>query len=160
LEQLNSAAKRRANAAVRPTPATPICITTVKVVITSEKEHKSTAQTISRCLPVKRLVSFPLETGGAVLIEVEEDASGAPATRGLHPGDLIHTVGKSFEAALEAVNPAVVALVSKLRNFLDAPDIEIEFGLKFGGEAGAFIASASTEAQFRVKMVWKGKPTT
>jgi hypothetical protein len=82
-------------------------------------------------------------------------------TRGLHPSDVIETVGNSFEAALEAVKPAAVAVARKFRDFAGAPDdVEVEFGLKFAGQAGAFIASASTEAQFRVKMVWKGKPAT
>jgi hypothetical protein len=71
---------------------------------------------------------------------------------------VIETVASSFEAAIEAVSPAAVAVASKFRNFANAPeDIEVEFGLKFAGQAGAFIASASSEAQFRVKMVWKGK---
>jgi hypothetical protein len=106
------------------------------------------------------LVSFPLEAGGSVLIEVEQTAV-APVTRGLYSGDAIETIGHSFEAALDAVRPAVVSLASKFRSLLDAPgDLEVEFGLKFAGQAGAFIASASTEAQFRVKMVWKGRPTT
>jgi hypothetical protein len=109
---------------------------------------------------VKRLISYPLESGGNVLIEVEE-AAREPVTRGLHPSDVIETVGNSFEAAIEAIKPAAVAVASKLRNFVDAPeDVEVEFGLKFAGQAGAFIASASTEAQFRVKMVWKGKLAT
>jgi hypothetical protein len=108
---------------------------------------------------VKRLIAFPLEAGGNVLIEVEE--GGAAVTRGLHPGDVVETVGHSFEAALEAIKPAAVAVASKFRNFMDAPaDVEVEFGLKFAGQAGAFIASVSTEAQFRVKVVWKGKPAT
>jgi hypothetical protein len=109
---------------------------------------------------VKRLISFPLEAGGNVLIEVEQEP-GAAVTRGLHPGDVIETVGSSFETVLDAIKPAAVAVASKLRNFGDAPEnLEVEFGLKFTGQAGAFIASASTEAQFRVRMVWKGKPAT
>jgi hypothetical protein len=107
---------------------------------------------------VKRLISFPLESGGNVLIEVEDEARG-PVTRGLHPSDVAETVGNSFEAAIEAIKPAAVAVATTLRNFVGAPeDLEIEFGLKFAGQAGAFIASASTEAQFRIKMVWKTKP--
>jgi len=109
---------------------------------------------------VKRLISMPLEAGGNVLIEVEEEG-GASITRGLRPGEVIESISHSFEAALEAVKPAALAVASKLRDFADAPeDVEVEFGLKFTGQAGAFIASASTEAQFRVKMVWKGKPAT
>jgi hypothetical protein len=107
-------------------------------------------------LPVRRLVFFPLESGGNVMIEVED---GATLTRGLRPSEVIETVGSSFEAALEAIKPAAIAIANKLRNFADAPDdLEVEFGLKFAGQAGAFIAAASTEAQFRVKMVWKGRP--
>jgi Trypsin-co-occurring domain 1 len=109
-------------------------------------------------LPVTRLVSFPLEGGGNLMIEVE-DATGATVTRGLRPSEVIETVGTSFEAALEAIRPAAIAIANKLRSFADAPeDLEVEFGLKFAGQAGAFIAAASTEAQFRVKMIWKAKP--
>jgi hypothetical protein len=108
---------------------------------------------------VKRLICYPLETGSSVMIEVEEETG--VVTRGLRPGDVVETVGNSFEAALEVIKPAAVAVASKFRNFADAPEsVEVEFGLKFAGQAGAFIASASTEAQFRVKMVWKGKPAT
>ena len=109
---------------------------------------------------MKRLVSYPLASGGTVLIEVEE-AAGGPVTRGLHPGEVIETVSNSFETVIEAIKPAAVAVAGKFRDFAGAPDdVEVEFGLKFAGQAGAFIASASTEAQFRVKMVWKGKPVT
>jgi len=109
---------------------------------------------------VKRLISFPLEAGGNVLIEVEEE-SGATVTRALHPRDVVETVSNTFDAAIEAIKPAAVAVASKFRNFADAPEgVEVEFGLKFAGQAGAFIASASTEAQFRVKVVWKGKAAT
>ena len=108
---------------------------------------------------MKRLISFPLEAGGNVLIEVEED--GGPLTRGLHPSEVVETIGATFEAALEAIKPAAFAVASKFRGFADAPEsVEVEFGLKFAGQAGAFIASVSTEAQFRVKLAWKGKSAT
>ena len=109
---------------------------------------------------MKRLIAFPLDAGGNVLIEVEEEG-GSPLTRGLHPSEVVETVSATFEAALEAIKPAAVAVASKFRNFADAPEgIEVEFGLKFAGQAGAFIASVSTEAQFRVKLAWKGKSAT
>jgi Trypsin-co-occurring domain 1 len=107
---------------------------------------------------VKHLVSFPLEAGGSIVIEVEEEAQG-PVTRGLRPSDLVTAAGASFEAAIDAVKPAAAAIAGKLRGLADAPEeVEVTFGLKLAGQAGAFIASASTEAQFHVKMVWKGKP--
>ena len=109
---------------------------------------------------MKRLISFPFEPGGNVLIEVD-DEGGTTVTRGLRPSDAVEAAGRSFEAALEAIKPAAVTVASKFRKVADPPeDIEIEFGVKFTGKAGACIASASTEAQFRVKLVWKGKPAT
>jgi Trypsin-co-occurring domain 1 len=109
---------------------------------------------------VKRLISFPLEGGGTVQVEVEEEA-GLPVTRGLHPTDMVETVANSFEATLGAIKPAAVAMASIFRTIADAPDVvEVEFGVKFAGQAGAFIASASTEAQFRVKVVWQDKKET
>jgi hypothetical protein len=109
---------------------------------------------------VKRLISYPLANGGNVLVEVEEGAE-APVTRGLHPADMVEAVGNTFEAALEAIKPAAVAVASVFRNFADGPEgVEVEFNVKFSGQAGAFIASASTEAQFRVKLNWKGKSST
>jgi hypothetical protein len=109
---------------------------------------------------LKRLISFPLEAGGNVLIETEAEA-GTAVTRGLRPSEVIETVGTSFEAALAVIGPLAVAVANKFRNFADAPEeVEVEFGLKFTGQAGAFIASVGTEAQFQIKMVWKGKPST
>ena len=33
-------------------------------------------------------------------------------------------------------------------------EVEVQFGIKLGGEAGAFVAKASTEANFSVKLKW------
>jgi hypothetical protein len=93
--------------------------------------------------PVSGLISYPLDDGGHVLIEVEDDIKGT-VTRGLHPGEIIETLGTKFETAIEAARPVALA----------------EFRLKLSGQAGAIIASASTKAQFRIKVVWKGKPAT
>lgn len=103
---------------------------------------------------MKRLVTYPLETGGSISVEVDD----APdvVRRGLNPTEAAEKAGTSFEGALAAVKPAVLAIASTFRNFADAPEeIEVEFGLKFSAQAGAFIASAETEANFQMRMVWK-----
>lgn len=103
---------------------------------------------------MKRLVTYPLQSGGSITVEVD-DAPGV-ARRGLTPSDVAEKVTDSFESALEAVKPAILCIATTFRNFADAPEeVEVEFGLKFSGQAGAFIASAGTEAQFLMKMVWK-----
>jgi hypothetical protein len=106
---------------------------------------------------VKRLISFPLECGGSVQLEVEEEA-GPAVTRGLHPSDVVETIANSFEATLAAIKPAAIGVASIFRSIADAPEsVEVEFGVKFAAQAGAFIACAGTEAQFRVKLVWQSK---
>jgi len=104
---------------------------------------------------MKRLVTYPLETGGSITVEVD-DAPDVARRGGLTPSNVTEKVSSSFESALQVVKPAILAIATTFRNFADAPEeVEVEFGLKFSGQAGAFIASAGTEAQFLMKMVWK-----
>jgi Trypsin-co-occurring domain 1 len=54
------------------------------------------------------------------------------------------------------VQPAAQALVSRLRSLVDAPEeIGVEFGLELRAEAGAFIAAASSTANFKVTLTWR-----
>lgn len=103
-----------------------------------------------------RLVEFPLQDGGSVLVQVDEAAPG-PVTRGL--GDravLTEQAGHTFEEAIGRVQPAAQSLISRLRALADAPDeVGLEFGLELSAEAGAFIASASSTANFRVMLTWR-----
>ena len=102
-----------------------------------------------------RLRSFSLQNGTDVLIEVD-DLAGPTVTRGLTVADTIEKVGGSFETALDRLRPAVALVVDKFRTLPNGPgEVTVEFGVKFAAEAGAFIASASSEAQFKIKMVWK-----
>jgi Trypsin-co-occurring domain 1 len=103
-----------------------------------------------------RLVEFPLQDGGTVLVQVDEATAG-PTTRGL--GDR-HTVTEqaqhTFEDAIARVQPAAQSLVSRLRAMADAPDeVGVEFGLELSAEAGAFIAAASSTANFKVTLIWR-----
>jgi Trypsin-co-occurring domain 1 len=105
---------------------------------------------------VTRLVEFPLQDGGSVLVQVDEAAPG-PVTRGL--GDrpmLTEQARHTFEDAIGRVQPAAQSLISRLRALADAPDeVRLEFGLELSAEAGAFIASASSTANFRVTLSWR-----
>jgi hypothetical protein len=110
---------------------------------------------------MRRLVEFPLEGGGSVLVQVETDAAG-PVTRG--PGDrrdrhaVAEQARQTFEQAVARVQPAAQALVSRLRALADAPEeIGVEFGLELSAEAGAFIAAASSTANFKVTLTWRAQ---
>lgn len=103
---------------------------------------------------MKKLVTYPLEGGGAISVEVDDEPT--VARRGLNPTDVTEKASSTFESTLASVKPAVIAIASTFRNLVDAPEeVEVEFGIKFSGQAGAIIASAETEAHFQMRMVWK-----
>jgi hypothetical protein len=102
-----------------------------------------------------RLAEFPLEGGGSVLVQVERGTSGA-VTRGLGARAVTEQAQQTFEETVRRVQPAAQALVACLRGLRDAPDgVEVEFGLQLSAEAGAFIAAASTGANFKVSLTWR-----
>lgn len=105
---------------------------------------------------MKRMIEVPLESGSSMLMEVELDENEqqgmVPAARA---GEMAAKARQTFEEALDQVKPGVDAIVEKLRSMSVRPDeMEVTFGLKMSAEAGAFIASASTEANFTVLLRW------
>jgi Trypsin-co-occurring domain 1 len=107
---------------------------------------------------VKRLVEFPLDQGGSVVVEVDEPLGGA-VTRGRVGKDrssLVEEADKTFEDATAAVTPAARSLIARLRSIDDPPDeVGIQFGVQLSAQTGAFIASVAAEANFAVSMTWR-----
>ena len=105
---------------------------------------------------MKRLVEFPLEGGGGVLVEIDE-ASAGPTMRGLGKDrtTVAERADKTFEEATATVIPAADSLLARLRAAHDpADEISIEFGVQLNAQTGAFIASAAVGANFKVSMTW------
>ena len=105
---------------------------------------------------MKRLIEFPLEDGTTILVETDapEEPGPVPAMRG--GPEMPERAGQTFEAALDKIRPAAQAIIQKLRALHDPPDeIEVEFGLKLNAQAGAFVAAAGTEANYKVTLTWK-----
>lgn len=104
----------------------------------------------------------PFEIDGeAVWIELQEvepqDGGFQRAARG-KDDDAEHS--RRFETAIARIRPAASAVFETLREFNTPKNIEMEFGIKFSGKIGAFIASADSDATFRVKLVWENpKPS-
>lgn len=112
---------------------------------------------------VKRLVEFPLEHGGSVLVEIDDTPGGGPVMRGLGKDHqtVAERTDKTFEQATATVVPAARSLLSRLRASDDpAAEISIEFGVQLSAQTGAFIASAAVEANFKVSMTWRQGPAT
>jgi len=109
----------------------------------------------------KRLVEFPLQGGGSVLVEVEDDVGGDGVTRGW--GDtnrrVVDQAQQNFEQAVGRVQPAIQGLLTQLRSVAESPEqIQVEFGLQLSAEVGAFVAGASTTGNFKVSMTWQRRP--
>lgn len=105
---------------------------------------------------MKRLVAFPLEAGGSVIVEVDEPESEGGVVRAARPGEIAETARQTFEAALDKIKPSATVIIAKLRSLSDPPDeMELAFGLKLSASAGAVVASASVEANYTVTLKWK-----
>jgi len=104
-----------------------------------------------------QLVEFSLKGGGTILVEVHEMARvGEPVTRGLHGEQVAERARYTFEDAVERVEPAAQAIITRLRGMAQTPDeVQVEFGLDLHAEAGAFIAAASATANFKIAMTWR-----
>jgi hypothetical protein len=100
-----------------------------------------------------QLVEFPTADGHSVLVEV--DRAAGPVTRG-HGNTVMARAEESFDGALSRIQPAVSGVLERLSDLPQKPDeVRVEFGLNMHAEAGAFIAAASTTANFTVTITWR-----
>jgi hypothetical protein len=106
---------------------------------------------------VKRLIEFPLEEGGSIVVEVDEPAPEGGVVRAARPGEVAAKAGQTFEAALERIKPVAGTIITKLRGLHDPPgEAVVEFGLKMSGQAGSVVvASVGAEAHYKVMLTWR-----
>ena len=113
---------------------------------------------------MQRIAIFTTESGDEVAIQVaDDDGPGGPTqgltTRGIPTGRLIERTEQSLDEVLAHARPALTSLLRQVREQDDAPDeLEVEFGIQISLEVGAYIAAASSTANFRVTMRWRSNP--
>ncbi|WP_052888894.1 CU044_2847 family protein [Thermogemmatispora carboxidivorans] len=108
---------------------------------------------------MKKLVAFPLEDGGQVVIEVEEpEPEGGKRTPVARSLTRPEQAPETLEKALQKVLPAIKAVAEKLHHLDLKPDeVEIAFGIKLNASLGAILATAGSEANFDITLHWYGK---
>ncbi|HYV06538.1 MAG TPA: CU044_2847 family protein [Blastocatellia bacterium] len=105
---------------------------------------------------MKRLVEFPLQDGGTIMVEVDSAQPAGVRVRGGSPTEIAEKARQSFETSLERIKPAAAAIIAKLRELSDQPEqVSVEFGIKLSAEAGVVLASTGVEANFKVTLQWK-----
>ena len=97
------------------------------------------------------VVRYQVGDGSSVLVEVDEDTYGVEAVSRTSEGVL--KAGQSLESALDSVRDAARAALDAMSK-LSPETVEVEFGIKLAGEAGAMIAKASAEGHFTVRLSW------
>ena len=106
---------------------------------------------------MNRLVEFPLKDGSTIHVEVDAaTVAGWQTVRGAGTAEVAERACDTLEAALAKMRPAAEAIIARLRDLSQPPDaIEVEFGIKLSASAGAVIAAAATEANFKINLTWK-----
>jgi Trypsin-co-occurring domain 1 len=103
------------------------------------------------------MVEYPLESGGSVLVAVE-DAPG-PVTRGWgeeRSQRVAEQAHETFEAAVSRVRPAADAMLESLSGLRSVPDeITVEFAVQLTAGAGIAIATLGSTANFKIQLTWK-----
>jgi Trypsin-co-occurring domain 1 len=122
-------------------------------MLTSEHRPPSTA---GGCVSlvgvlVDTVVRYKVGEGSSVLVEVDEDTYGVEAVSRTSEGVL--EAGQRLESALGSVRDAAQAALDAM-SMLSPETVEVEFGIKLAGEAGALIAKASAEGHFTVRLSW------
>jgi len=109
---------------------------------------------------MQRLAIFTTADGDEVAIQVADDGPvPGMTTRGIPTGRLVERTEQSLDEVLAHARPAVTSLLRQVRQQEDAPDeLEVEFGIQISLEVGAYIAAASSTANFRVTMRWLARP--
>jgi len=112
---------------------------------------------------MKQLVEFPIEGGGTVIVEVDEPEPEGGLVRAARPGEIVARSSQTFQEAVDRARPTMETvsqvILTGLRALPDPPDeVTVMFGLKLHAEAGAFLASISSEAAFEVTLAWRRAP--
>jgi hypothetical protein len=98
------------------------------------------------------LVAVPLDGGGVIVVEMEQDQAGV--VKAGRPGQIVGKAAQTLEAALESVAPAAQSILAKLRQ-ARPHEITVEFGLTLTAEAGAVIAKTASGCHLKVTLGWE-----
>ncbi len=114
---------------------------------------------------MSKFVEFPLEGGGTILIEAEDEnkMTSGFVRSGVSDAakEAVEQAKQSFDASIENVRKSANLLVTKLRDLSEPPDeMEVTFSLKASGELGNIaVGKAGAEANYSVRLKWKKEET-
>jgi len=100
--------------------------------------------------------------GKAFYVEGTDDAMPSPSSpmrgstlSGSSTGQTAQQASNHFKDAIAHIRPAAEAVLHSLAEMNQPDEINLEFGVKFSAKVGAILASADSEATFKVSLKWK-----
>jgi hypothetical protein len=102
--------------------------------------------------------TFTIDEHAPILVEFKPAAGVVRTAIPTSPADLAEQSRKALDAAMNTIHAMAERVNATIDAISDRPNkVEVEFGLKLDAQAGALVASASTEAGFNVKLTWERK---
>jgi hypothetical protein len=107
---------------------------------------------------VAYLLEIRSDTGERLIAEVDPDEvdSGDLVLASPDPGRVAVRAKDTLERSLDELRPALSALLGKLREAAPS-ELNVQFGIKFGGETGVILAKGTAEVNLVVTMTWKDR---
>lgn len=104
---------------------------------------------------VTALVRIPLESGGYLVAELDRGDIPADSVTLASPDPSRATaqVTQTLESSLHSLRPALVSISTAFRD-LAPSTVQLEFGVKLGGETGIILAKGTAEVHFTVRVSW------
>ncbi|MEV5508146.1 CU044_2847 family protein [Streptomyces orinoci] len=100
------------------------------------------------------LLRVPLESGGSVLVEIDDDPQGV--VRVARGNGTVPRAVEALERGLDGVRDAARAVVGRLADLPRQPDkVTLELGMRFSAEAGVFLARSAGEASLTITLEWE-----
>ncbi len=103
------------------------------------------------------LLGVSVEEGSDDVVVFEVDRSAIVEDQVLasrEPGTVVARARLTLEEALANLKPSLSKIVHVLHG-MASDEVEVEFGLKMGGETGVIVAKGTAEVNFRVTLRWK-----
>jgi hypothetical protein len=94
------------------------------------------------------------DDASVVIVEVDRnDIPGALVLAAPEPGAVTARAKRSLEASIEQLEPLLRTIRDRLT--ASSPErLEVEFGVKLGGETGIIVAKGTAEVNLKVTMSW------
>lgn len=104
----------------------------------------------------RKLHEYTTGSGTSIWIETREvPLEIGRTTKATSAKKLLQRASTSFEETLEVVKPVVSTVMRSLEGLAQSAEtIQVEFGVSLSAEAGAIVAAASAEANFKITVSW------